>query len=266
MRITFRFSWIPFLATVAVVTLGITLGQWQTRRAEQKLAIEVKMQQQAAAPALVLGATSPTAARADAGDATDALEFRRVRVRGQFVRDWPLYLDNRPNQGRAGMVVLMPFKIADSDTHVLVARGWAARDRLNRARLPVYPTKSGVIDIEGVVRRNPGRLLQLGEQRVVPGALLQNLEIADFAAASRFTMQPFIIEQTDPAPISAGPAAPAFGQDQSAQLAQSDQLVRDWPLPSSGIARHRGYAFQWFGLALMAFLFYVITGFRNGTK
>jgi surfeit locus 1 family protein len=29
---------------------------------------------------------------------------------------------------------------------------------------------------------------------------------------------------------------------------------------------HRGYAFQWYALALMALLFFIVTGFRNGTR
>jgi cytochrome oxidase assembly protein ShyY1 len=51
-----------------------------------------------------------------------------------------------------------------------------------------------------------------------------------------------------------GPAAPGEG------------LVRDWPVPSAGVDKHHGYAFQWYALAAMAVLFFVITGFRSGRK
>jgi cytochrome oxidase assembly protein ShyY1 len=80
---------------------------------------------------------------------------------------------------------------------------------------------------------------------VFPGAILQNLTVAEFAAASKFTMQPFVIEQSSDT---------------------HDGMVRDWPLPSVGIERHLGYAFQWYALALTAFLFFVVTGYRRGTK
>ncbi len=256
MRISFRFRWIPFFATIAVATIGILLGQWQTRRAEQKEGIQHTLLQRQAAPILSLNSILASIVPSTATPTLSAInnmpeewEYRRMRVAGEFVRDWPLYLDNRPYQSRAGLVVLMPFKIAGSDTYVLVARGWLARDRVDRARVQTYPTVSGRIEIEGVVRRNPGRLMQLGAQQVQPAAILQNLEIAEFAAASKLKMQPFLIEQTA-----------------SAMPDQSDPLVRDWPLPSSGIEKHRGYAFQWFGLALTAFIFFVVTGFRHGTK
>jgi hypothetical protein len=31
----FRFKWVPFAATVLLVALGVSLGQWQERRAAE---------------------------------------------------------------------------------------------------------------------------------------------------------------------------------------------------------------------------------------
>jgi len=42
--------------------------------------------------------------------------------------------------------------------------------------------------------------------------------------------------------------------------------VRDWPPPSLGVEKHRAYAFQWYALALMALLFFLVTGSRRGTS
>lgn len=237
MPISFRFRWVPFAAAMFAVALGVTLGQWQLRRAAVKEAIELKLNARQSATPLVLGA---------APLAIDEAEYRRVKVTGEFVRDWPVYLENRPHQGVPGFYVLMPFKIAGSDMHVLVARGWVPRDPADRTKLPPIPTPARQLDIEGVARRNPGRLLQLGRAASLrPGTIAQNLDIAEFAQASALRMQPVLIEQTSDV---------------------QDGLVRDWPRPSSGIDKHLGYAFQWFALAAMAFLFFVVTGFRRGTK
>lgn len=237
MPIKFRFRWIPFFATVIVIAIGIALGQWQTRRAAEKEAIEARLVAREAAPPVMLDATLRPA---------DDMEFRRVSVRGEFVRDWPVYLDNRPYNGAAGFYVLMPLKIAGSDMHVLVARGWIARDPAARTKLPPLVTPNGVVEIEGIVQRNPGRLLQLGRADPLhPHAIVQNAEIADFERAGKFRMQPFMIEQ--------------LGDTQ-------DGLVRDWPHPSAGVEKHRGYAFQWYALAATAFLFFVVTGFRRGRR
>lgn len=233
----FRFRLIPCIATVLVMAVGIMAGQWQTRRAAAKEAIAVQLAQRAAEPLLALDAR-----RLPADDAA----YRKLSVRGEFVPNWPVYLDNRPYRGMAGLYVLMPFRIAGSQMHVLIARGWVPRNPANRTQLPAIQTPAGMVAVQGMARRNPGRLLQLGKQDALrPGAILQNLEISGFAQASGLQMQPFLLEQTSALP---------------------DGLVRDWPQPSSGIDKHRGYAFQWFALAAMAFVFFVATGFRRGTK
>jgi cytochrome oxidase assembly protein ShyY1 len=104
------------------------------------------------------------------------------------------------------------------------------------------------VTITGRVRLGMGKVMQLGQPATVkPGAILQNLDTAQFAAASKLPVQPFFIEQT-------GPTGPG------------EKLVRDWPAPALGVEKHQGYAFQWYALAVMALLFFVITGFRRGTN
>jgi surfeit locus 1 family protein len=237
MRIRFSFRWVPFAAMIAVVAIGVSLGNWQWRRADEKRAIESKLLARRAAPPLAVGA---------AAENIDEAEFRRVVVRGEFDRDWPLYLDNRPHAGNAGFYLLMPLKIVGSNKHVLVERGWFPVDVHRRTQLPSPQTPLGPVEIAGVAVRNPGRVLQLGQAAALrPGAILQNLTLAEFAAASGFDMQPFVVEQSGDVP---------------------DGLVRDWPMPSAGIEKHLGYMFQWYALAVTAFLFFVVTGYRRGSK
>jgi surfeit locus 1 family protein len=242
MPFSFRFRLIPFIAMLVVVVIGISLGQWQLRRAAEKEAIEQKMKErETAAPVRLDGAAgSPSAADAD------ALEFRQVTVRGQFLSGWTVYLNNRPHRGQAGFYVLTPLKIAGSNRHIVVARGWASRDLSNPVRVPQAATPAGMVEVTGIARRNAGRLLQLGKaEPLKPGAILQNLDIAELAHASGLDMEPFILEQTSD---------------------DGDALVRDWPRPSLGLDRHQGYAFQWFALAATAFIFFVVTGFKRGSK
>ena len=237
MPIRFRFRWIPFAAMVTVVAIGIALGNWQLRRADEKRAIEARLTSQLVQAPLAVGAAPVRA---------EDVEYRRVIVQGEFDRTWPLYLDNRPIAGNAGFYLLMPFKIAGSERHVLIERGWFPVDQHNRNNLPEQNTPDGKLSIEGVGVRNPGHVLQLAQAPVVqPGAILQNLTVAEFAAASKFDMQPFVIEQATDTP---------------------DGLTRKWPRASVGIERHLGYAFQWYALALTAFLFFVVTGYRRGSK
>ena len=48
MRISFRFRPIPFVATVLLVALGVSLGNWQERRAAEKIALQAKLSARAA--------------------------------------------------------------------------------------------------------------------------------------------------------------------------------------------------------------------------
>jgi cytochrome oxidase assembly protein ShyY1 len=177
---------------------------------------------------------------------TAAIEYRHVIVTGEFVPNWPLFLDNRPLEGRTGFVLLMPFKIADSDEIVLAARGWLPRDPAVHDRVPHVTTPPGRTTIEGLAVLHPARVMELGKAPPLkPGAIVQNLDPAGFAQASGMRTLPVLVEQTSP---------------------DGTELIRKWPAPAVDVDRHKGYAFQWYALAAMAFLFFVITGFRSGTK
>lgn len=241
MRIRFRFRPVALAATVLLVALGVSLGQWQQRRAAQKIGLQHLLAAHAGEPPVPIGGVLM---------APGPLEFRHVQVRGQFVAAYPLYLNNRPNDGRAGFYLVMPLRIDGSNTHVLVARGWLARNAADAAKIAPssYTTPAGKVTVEGIVKASVGHIMELGTPEPVrPGAIVQNIAPAQFAQASGLSVQPFFIEQ--------GGAA---GMD--------DGLARNWPAPSLGVEKHQGYAFQWYALAVMALLFFVITGFRRGTN
>ena len=240
-RFPFRFRWIPFVVMLLLVALGLSLAQWQQRRAEEKIARAARLEAGNLAAPLAL-----TAAPLLPVDA-EAIEYRRVTVTGHFVPAWTVYLDNRPYRGQAGFHVLTPFQIDGSTMHVLVAQGWLPRNNADRTRIADYRTPTGTVTLQGVARLNAGHVMQLGTAApLLPQAIVQNADIAQLAKASGLAFQPLLIEQTSP---------------EAATLP-----VRDWPAPDLGAEKHRGYAFQWYALALMAFLFFVFTGFRRAKK
>lgn len=237
MRLSFRFRWIPFVATAVVVAIGIALGNWQQQRAADKEA--------AAHQLSVLAEMPPLAASALPRDTPPEL-FRRIEAEGEFIADWPLYVDNRPYEGKAGFYLLMPLRLTGSDAVVLVLRGWFARDPSDRARIPAIPVPPGRVRIEGRMRDLVARTMPMGTPSPLqPRAIVQNVSVDELKAASGLPLHNFIIEQSSDTP---------------------DGLVRDWPAPSAGIDKHHGYAFQWYALALAALIFYIVTGFRSGSK
>lgn len=237
MRLHFRLRWIPLIATLVVAGIGIALGNWQTRRAEEKIAIADSIAARSQLDPLPIQTLS---------DSAVPEEFRPITVTGTFVKDWPVYLDNRPLNGKAGFYLLMPLRVAGSERVVLVQRGWFPRDPQDRQRLPSIAVSNDEVKLIGRVRTSVGKLMQLGETPVLtPGVIVQNVNIQALAAASKLPLQNFIIEQTNDL---------------------GDSLVRDWPLPSAGVDTHRAYAFQWYALSAAAFLFFIVTGFRRASK
>lgn len=233
----FRFRLIPFIATVVLVALGLALGQWQDRRAAYKIGLQQAMTTRSNEAPVVLGGQIAPA---------DVMQYRHVEVTGNWLPDWPIYLNNRPYQGRPGFYLLMPLRIADSDTVVLVARGWLPRSMADAAAIAPHQTPKGSVTVDGIAVASVGHIMQLGTPEPLhPGAIVQNVAPQEFAQAAKLKTQPFFIEQ-------AGPSG--------------EGLVRDWPAPSLGVEKHQGYAFQWYALATMALVFFVITGFRSGRK
>ena len=236
MRMSFTFRFIPFLAAVMVALIALSLGNWQSRRAEEKQRLASEQTLQAALPPLDMQLLNEGKAPA---------YFRSVQMTGSFIAQWPIYLDNRPYQGKAGFYLLMPFKLKDSEKILLVMRGWLPRDAQNRVQLPIIPTPKGVLQLEGKVRESVGHVMQLGsEPALQSGVIRQNLEVTELSKASGLRIENFIIEQTSES---------------------ADGLIRDWPQPSLGMEKHRGYAFQWYGLAVTALLFFIATGIKRAS-
>ena len=226
---------LPLLATAILCAIGISLGNWQIRRAEEKEVIAALMQEQLRRAPVVLST---------AQEFSQLQAFQKVKLRGHFVRDWPLYLDNRPLYGVAGFYVLMPFKIQGSEQAVLVARGWLQRNPVERTKIPTLLTDQGIIEIEGVVRNQLDRTMQLGKSEILKSAsIVQSVPFDELRKQTGLLIVDKVLEQTSNA---------------------GDGLIRDWPKPSAGADKHRAYAFQWYGLALMAAIFFVVTGIRRG--
>lgn len=216
----------------ALVTMAVTahLGAWQLDRAAQKQALQRQIEQQAAAPALAADAlaTDPATAAAQ--------HYRRVTLRGTWLSDQTVYLDNRQMRGRPGFFVLTPLLLPTGDA-VVVQRGWIPRDAMDRQRLVSVATPAGEVSVQGRVAPWPSRLASLGADE--PGAIRQNLDLADYRRQTQRALRPLSVTE----------------------LAHSgnghDGLLRDWPLPAVEVYKHHGYAAQWFTFCAMTAGLYV---------
>lgn len=231
-----RPSWAVLLAAVAVVALTTRLGVWQLDRAAQKQALQHAMAAQAEAPPLPADALPRTP------QAAERAQHRRIVLRGHWLPQHTVYLDNRQMRGRPGFFVLTPLQLPGGDA-VLVQRGWLPRDFAERTRIAPYATPDGEVELTGRIAAWPSRLAELGDE--APGPIRQNLDHAAYAAQTRLALRPLAVAELA---TGAGTAPPDTSPD---------GLLRDWPRPAVDVAKHHGYAAQWFGLAALTAGLYV---------
>lgn len=216
--------WLVFVAVLLGAALTARLGLWQLDRAQHKLALQAAIDAEAARPPL---------ANADLGGEQQL--HRRVILRGRWIADRSVWLDNRPMDGHAGFYVVTPLQLAGRSEAILVQRGWAPRDPADRSHLPPLASPAGEIEVVGRLAASPSRLYELGDGS--SGAIRQNLNAAALAAESGLELLPLTVVQTS--------------------NAQRDGLLRHWPAPDLGLHKHYGYAFQWFALCALILLLYV---------
>jgi surfeit locus 1 family protein len=150
--------WALALAAAACAA-GIALGNWQSRRAEEKRELGARLE--------------------------------RVSVVGEFVPQHTVYLDNKTRSGRAGYEIVTPLRIRGSSSHVLVNRGWIEAGK-SRAALPEVRTPAGELRIEGIALERLPKILSLENSR---GRVRQSLDVAAYAAETGLQLHPRVIEQ-----------------------------------------------------------------------
>jgi len=225
-----RHALVVLLAAVCAVGLTARLGVWQLDRAAQKLALQDAIE--TSAKLAPLGN-----AELDTADPQRQLH-RGVRLRGHWLPDRTVFLDNRPMHERVGFYVVTPLQLDGRREAILVQRGWVPRDMRERTKLPAVPTANGEIELTGRLELAPTRLFEFAPSG--SGPIRQNLASAAFAQETGLALLPLAVFQTQP--LDAEDAA---------------ALPRDWPAPDLGLQKHYGYAFQWFALSALFLGLYV---------
>jgi surfeit locus 1 family protein len=218
---------------MALLGMGVTfsLGLWQLGRAAEKTAFQDAKTQQADKVALD-GRTLGSALDDQAQRA--GLIHRRMVLMGRWLPQHSVFLENRQMNAKPGFFVLTPLQIEGTNGVVLVQRGWAQRSFTDRAALPAIQTPEGQVEIEGHLAPWPSRLYDFGG--VEQGPIRQNLDLQAFRQETGLGL-------LDVSLLQSGPA--------------SEGLLREWPVVASGVEKHHGYAFQWFGLSGLIALLYV---------
>ena len=221
----------PTLATLFFFVLTLWLGNWQSGRAETKRALQARYDVAMREAPIHVGSTLLD---------RDSVLYRKLEVRGVFDAAHTILLDNRIYKGVAGYHVLTPLLIEGGPLAILVNRGWVAVGR-SRDQIPLPPTPHGLVRIEGMAVNPHSRYLEL-VHAAPQGRVWQNLDFARYAATTRLTLQPVLLQQTSPV---------------------ADGLQRDWPRPDTGVSMHVSYEIQWYSLATTLVVLWLVLNVKR---
>ncbi|MBE9516228.1 MAG: SURF1 family protein [Proteobacteria bacterium] len=231
-----RPGWMVLIVVLMLLPVLASMGFWQLQRAEEKRSLQAEYDRRANAGLITVSGRVQS---------LEELKYYRVRLKGQYEYDRQILLDNRIHKARAGYHVLTPFRIRNSDTRILVNRGWIplgnSRDTLPEARPP-----AGTITLTGLATAPLKGGVHLGPAYPDDGKWHRRWQFVDldhFASVSPYPVQPVMV-LLDPGEQPGG-------------------LLREWRRLDAGIAVHQGYAFQWFSLAVTLIGIYLFFLFRK---
>jgi surfeit locus 1 family protein len=219
--------WLIAIAALAGIALTTSLGVWQWGRGTQRTALHEAIEAR--------GHTAPvSAAELLASSDPATLLHRPVVLRGQWVPERTVFLDNRQMNGVPGFYVVTPLRLQDASGVVLVQRGWVQRNFEQRAQLPAVQTPAGTVEVHGRLAPPPAKLYEFAKEAA--GPIRQNLDLARFRAETDLDLLPLSVQQVG---------------------APSEGLLRQWPQAGSGAEKNFGYAFQWWAIAALIAILYV---------
>ena len=162
-----------------------------------------------------------------------------MKISGEFETQGEIFIDNKFHNDKPGYHVITPLRTAAND-YVLINRGWVARERDYRI-IPTVKTPQGSVTIEGIAVPPSGKFLELSKQ-TVQGKVWQNLVLSRYTEQTKLSVAPLVIQQRNDT---------------------GDGLPRVTERPDVGIAKHQGYAFQWFALSAAIFITYIVTNTKR---
>ncbi|TKB45550.1 SURF1 family protein [Thalassotalea mangrovi] len=230
---TWRWTWIVF--TLLVFSSLIKLGVWQWQRADEKSERLARIQSFTQTQPLTLD-------QIDLQQATEHINDLPVKLQGQFLNQYPLLLDNQTDQGRTGYRVFVPFADELSNQTVIVNLGWLAGD-VDRSKLPEIEAITGVQTLTGHLRVMQPPLFYR-QQPLSAGWPQRQPHIDPVFLAEQLKMK------LAPVVIYLDPEV-AIG------------YKKNWNPIVMPPEKHRGYAWQWFSLALAFLSLMIWAGYKN---
>ena len=222
------------------LSLLLGLGGWQLGRGLEKNQVEEAVSEPQNQPIVIKKQPESW------GD----IKYKRVQLDGNWLAGKTFLLDNRVYRGEVGYEVLHPIRLVGDSSVMLVNLGWVEKQRVK----DVMSSNAGLIRNDSV-----------GPEKVTGQLYLPDKGFTLGAAYTNEASWPKIIQYFDQAALSK-----ALEVDLEPAVVVLDSnpnrgLIKIWSPYVVNAARHFGYAFQWWGLALVLIIFGMIW-WRNGNR
>jgi surfeit locus 1 family protein len=230
-KINFSPTLLPTLAALVAVLLTLYLAIWQQGRAAEKRSLQAQYSARTQAQPVVL---TPALEKIE-----NASEYRyRLAVAiGDWQTENQIFIDNKMNDnGVVGYHVITPLKIKNSNSLVLVNRGWIARSA-SYPTPPVVSAAIGEIEVQGQLTIPSKRFLEL-TTNATQGNVWQNLTIERYQQAMKKNVLPWILLASKTSPPNLG-------------------LMSHSERPDAGVEKHMEYMLTWYSLALTVLALWV---------
>lgn len=214
--------WLAILLIIALFLFLLFLGFWQLSRADEKRQIEQQI--------VIANQLKPKVQTKNFSQN----EYHKVYLIGQFDNKQQLIYDNQTHQGIAGYYVLTPFNIQNTQKTILVNRGFVpwgnSRQKITDIKIDTDKTKI-LVELREIKKRFQ---LQAPILKNTYPLLVQSLDIKTLSKQLKTTISPML-----------------------GLLSQNEKngFIRQWQPFYGSVAKHIGYAVQWF---LMAFVLFII--------
>lgn len=228
----------PTVMSLFFVAVFISLGHWQSQRADYKEGLRQQFQQ--GEQATPLAVDSATQLGKD-------INSYPIKLAGHFEPRYSVLLDNQVEQGRAGFQLLTLF-ITNQNNAVFIERGWLPLGLDRQHLTPVPPVMEQPLLVRGKIYFPSDKqfVLKADDYHHVSWPLLvQDIELKKLAAVLQAEMPgvklaPFLVRLDEDVMVEYGP-----------------QLPRHWQFMVMGPEKSRAYAYQWFAMAVVLLGFYL---------
>lgn len=229
------------LVTLVFFSLLIKLGFWQLGRAVEKEALWMQMSTSLQKPLQSL----PLLTEINATNLS-SLKGASISLSGQFLTNQSLLLDNQIYQSKVGYRWFVPLALAGYDFLILVDLGWLLA-KSDRKVLPQLPKLDGSYFIQGTLDL-PSKPFLLKKSPLLADfpKRVQSIDLALLAEFYQKPLYPFVLR--------------------AKQLKTDNRSILPWEFTPQWnpvvmkADKHYGYALQWFGLAIVLLIGFIIWG------